>query len=334
MLCVTRLSVGSVFGCMLIALAMLFGAGEVMAHCGSCPGDQEQHESAASCESGKACEDKGDCGSCEAKADEHKDHDHAEHVKKEKGECKADCTCEKCEAKKAAKAKDEDCGGDSCPLEAALKAEKKEKSECGKSCSGATCTKCMPKVSGFDQVGEVRKLTGFFDAAKKEKKSNGKLDSLTDLVLVTNKGVYHFIETPANREALSSIENGQKVHAKGKAYNHGGLVYLDGVKVLDKKEASKVKLNAKQFSSAKGQKVVLEGVNGCQCQLDVGELPHSCKLGHLHHMQDEKGRIFNYIPTAKSYDLIKGQKGTHGKKIKVEGIRLPGNSLLVTKVSK
>ena len=79
---------------------------------------------------------------------------------------------------------------------------------------------------------------------------------------------------------------------------------------------------------------MIEGVNGCQCQLDVAELPHNCKLGHLHHVQDEKGRIFNYIPTDKSYDLIKGQKGTHGKKIKVEGIRLPGNSLLVTKVSR
>ncbi|WP_432798508.1 hypothetical protein [Poriferisphaera sp. WC338] len=264
---------------------------------------------------------------------DHSDKDHGhKHAEKKKCEtCAKGEYCEKCEKKKAAaegeKSKCETCAaGKPCTKCDAKKAAKAKGEKT--ICDGETCEKCEP-VGKFEQVGVVQSLRGFFDAESKsahEHNHDESGEALVDLILVTEKGVYHFIETPSNKAALSEIKPGDVIAAKGKIYNSGSMLFLDEAKLVEGKQ-----VDVSKFKSAKGKEVELVGVNGCQCQLKMADLPHSCKLGHLHHLQDTKGNIYNYIPTGSAQELIKGKGGTHGQQVKVKATLLPGNTLEVKK---
>ena len=299
-----------------VACMMLLMGGVAIAGCGTCGGHGEGEK--VSCERKQNCD--GDRKVC-------KKSDCDQDKVKGKEACEKDGACEgKGKAKKVAG----ECEGTACPLKDSMK-DSKDKG-CDKKGEKKTCPKVEPMVSDFEGVGVVKKLSRLFEVTKPEKKVNGKLEPLTDRVLVTKNGVYHFMETPMNRERLSGIENGTVIRVDGSLYSKGNMLSLKDVKALEEKEASKHEIDISAFKGAHGNKIVVEGINACQCQLDVAEMKKSCRLGHLHHLQDEKGRIFSYIPTAKSVDLIRGKHGTHGEKVKVEALRLPGNSLMVLEV--
>lgn len=55
-----------------------------------------------------------------------------------------------------------------------------------------------------------------------------------------------------------------------------------------------------RLRSDPGRQVTLEGVNKYQCGLAVADLSHSCKLGHLHHLEADDGKIYHYLQTEPS----------------------------------
>ena len=86
------------------------------------------------------------------------------------------------------------------------------------------------------------------------------------------------------------------------------------------------------FRNDPGEQVTLAGMNKCQCGLDVADLPHSCDLGHLHHLETEDGRIYHYLQSGSGNDAFLGS-GSHFRPVEVTARLLPGQYLLVQEVS-
>jgi hypothetical protein len=143
-------------------------------------------------------------------------------------------------------------------------------------------------------------------------------------LLVTEAGVYAFLETPENKLALSEFKSNSPVSVKGSLLTTGNLIALDSVSILE--QAPKIDL--KKYREEKGKPVTLSGKNLCQCGLEVGGLPHSCQLGHLHHLQARDGKIYNYLPVGRGSELHQG-KGSHFQSVEVKARLFPGNLLLV-----
>ena len=182
----------------------------------------------------------------------------------------------------------------------------------------------------FDRSGVIVDLHTFFTAAgKPDSAASESLDETAGRrALVTEDGVYAFLETPQNQQALSGTENGSVVHVKGKEVVGGKLLHIDALEKRDKVPL----IDFARFRNDAGQPVALKGVNLCQCGLDVADLPHSCQLGHLHHLQAEDGMIYHYLPFAQGTDAFLG-KDSHFKPVEVKGRLLPGQYLLVDAVS-
>ncbi len=67
---------------------------------------------------------------------------------------------------------------------------------------------------------------------------------------------------------------------------------------------------------------MLKGTNKCQCGLDVADLPHSCTLGHLHHLEADDGKTYHYLQFAQGKDTFLGHD-THFKNLEVKGRIFP-----------
>jgi hypothetical protein len=145
------------------------------------------------------------------------------------------------------------------------------------------------------------------------------------MVLVSAKGIYSFLEREENEKFLKDAKAGDYVEIKGKVLEAGFLVEIESLS--QSKEKTEVVL--KTYQDAVGQTVTLDGVNKCQCGLKVGELQHSCKLGHLHHLQTEDGKIFHYLEPDKSKDMK-----MHFKKVKAEFVLFPGNFIKLKEETK
>jgi len=191
-----------------------------------------------------------------------------------------------------------------------------------------TAPKPVERVVPFDQVGVVVVKHSFFDTVRlspeDEKKYVAPAEVLADRLLVTVKGVYNFLETPDNKRLVGGLEPGTVITARGKLYAAGDLLVLASI---EKAEAG-VKVDTSKFSSAKGAAATLEGTNRCQCSLDLAGLPHSCTLGHLHHLQTADGTLYHYLPLGTGPNLHAG-RGSHGAKVKLDAMVLPGNNLQV-----
>jgi len=142
--------------------------------------------------------------------------------------------------------------------------------------------------------------------------------------LVTEAGVYAFMETPENERQLQRTEPGSVVRVAGRLLKEGALVYIDTLEL----QTTVPFIDFARFRGAGGEPVSLKGVNKCQCGLEVGEMPRSCALGHLHHLEGADGAIYHYLRHSQGEQLFLGQ-GYHFEPVAVQALLLPGNYLLV-----
>ncbi len=178
----------------------------------------------------------------------------------------------------------------------------------------------------FNERGVIVDVHSFFTAVDQ---------SASDLVvahvsvagkaLVTEDGVFGFLETPENEKVLANMSNGSVVQVKGKLLREGALLHIDA---LESKTQVPL-IDFARYRTDSGQEVELEGANRCQCRLDVGDLSHSCKLGHLHHLQTADGQIYHYLQFAGGQDFFLG-KEFHNEPVSVKARLLPGHYLLVS----
>jgi len=178
----------------------------------------------------------------------------------------------------------------------------------------------------FAQSGGHRRHTYIFKPiAAKQQAVEAVEQGVAGRALVTADGVYAFLETPQNSKQLAQTEPGSVVHIKGKLFKEGRLLHID---LLEKTDKISLDLDLARWRNDAGQAVVLEGVNKCQCGLDVADLPHSCSLGHLHHLEASDGKTYHYLQFAGGKDTFLG-RGSHFKQVEVAGRVLPGHFLLV-----
>ena len=83
-----------------------------------------------------------------------------------------------------------------------------------------------------------------------------------------------------------------------------------------------------RYEEEDGKEVTLRGTNKCQCGLNVADLPHSCSLGHLHHLEADDGKIYNYLQYGDGKSAFLGD-GTHFKNVELKARVFPGQFLLV-----
>ena len=189
-----------------------------------------------------------------------------------------------------------------------------------------------PAVEPFEADGVVADVQELFPVAAMEGKKADRgrprttLKEVAARALVTEGGVYAFLESPENQRALKGIKSGTSVRIKGRLLKAGALLHIDSL------TASKTGTNVDlaRYVKEKGQEVTLRGANKCQCGLSVGEIPHSCTLGHLHHLEADNGKIYQYLQYGDGTSAFLG-KGTHFKNVEMKARVFPGQFLLVEK---
>ena len=182
----------------------------------------------------------------------------------------------------------------------------------------------------FQGHGVIVDIHSFFTAAA-EGSGPAELQAEHEVAgraLVTEEGVYAFLETPGNAGALEETEPGSVVQVSGRLLERGALVHVDSLKTV----TTVPLIDFAAFRNDPGQQVTLAGVNKCQCGLSVADLPHSCELGHLHHLEAEDGRIYNYLQFGSGKDAFLGA-GSHFKPVEVTARLLPGQYLLVQELA-
>lgn len=187
-------------------------------------------------------------------------------------------------------------------------------------------------VTPFHQDGLLVDVTTLFTLSGKPAANSAKLSSqqseISRWALVTTSGVYAFLESPENQQFLAKSKPNIAVNIKGKLLISGSLLHIDSLSAAQEKPV----IDLKKYRDDKGTPVSLSGTNLCQCGLDVSDLPHSCKLGHLHHLQAADGKIYHYLPIGDGPTVFLG-KGSHFKKVEVQAKLFPGNFLLVERIS-
>ena len=165
----------------------------------------------------------------------------------------------------------------------------------------------------FNERGVIVDVHSFFTALG-ESPSEASLahESVASKALVTADGVYSFLETPGNEKMLANTGNGSVVQVQGRLLRQGALLQVD---VLEHKTQVQL-IDFASYRTDKVQKVELNGENRCQCALDVGDLLHSCQLGHLHHLQTPDGKIYHYLQFAAGQDYFLG-RGSHNRPVSV-----------------
>ena len=182
----------------------------------------------------------------------------------------------------------------------------------------------------FEGHGVIVDINSFFTAAS-ESGAPAELQGEQEIAgraLVTEEGVYAFLETPGNAGALEETEPGSVVRVWGRLLGRGALVHADSLKPV----TTVPLIDFAAFRNHPGEQVTLAGVNKCQCGLDVADLPHSCQLGHLHHLETGDGRIYHYLQFGSGNEAFLGS-GSHFRPVEVTGRLLPGQYLLVQEVA-
>ena len=152
---------------------------------------------------------------------------------------------------------------------------------------------------------------------------------MANRALATETGLFSFLETPENEEKLAAIEPGSVIRVKGKLLERGTLLHISA---LERVSTISLDLDLAGLRSDPGRMVTLKGTNLCQCGLDVADLPHSCKLGHLHHLDAEDGKIYHYLKNESGAGLFAG-KDSHSKAVEIRGRLFPGHYLSVESVA-
>ena len=187
-----------------------------------------------------------------------------------------------------------------------------------------------PSVTPFEADGVVADVLDLFPCAIKDNKQADRARAQTTLkevaarALVTKDGVYAFLETPENRQALKGVKPGTAVSIKGRLLASGALLHIDTLA----KAKGDPGVDLARYDEEEGQEVTLRGANKCQCGLNVADLTHSCSLGHLHHLEADNGKIYNYLQYGDGKAAFLGN-GTHFKNVELKGRVFPGQFLLV-----
>ena len=176
----------------------------------------------------------------------------------------------------------------------------------------------------FAESGVIVDMEMFFHAATSKGSADQK-NGIAGRALATAGGLYFFLETPENDEKLGDLQAGSVVHVTGKLLERGALLHIAELKRSD---TISLDLDLAGLRADPGLQITLAGTNKCQCGLDVADLPHSCKLGHLHHLEAEDGSLYHYLPDPQGIALFLGQ-GSHFKGVSVEGRLFPGNYIKV-----
>jgi hypothetical protein len=127
---------------------------------------------------------------------------------------------------------------------------------------------------------------------------------------------------------LQGTEPGSVVHVQGKLLERGALLHIDQLELV----TTVPLIDFARLRTDPGRPVTLKGVNKCQCGLAVADLPHSCELGHLHHLEADDGRIYHYLQFASGKETFLGED-SHFKPVEVSARVLPGQFLLVQSVA-
>lgn len=185
-------------------------------------------------------------------------------------------------------------------------------------------------VKDFSAKGVLVDIQKLFTKSKASSETKVSVDNTNKLrtgyiAFVNAKGVFSFLEREENEKFLKETKVGDFVEIKGKILEAGFLLEIESLSVL--KEPSDVDL--KPYQEEVGKAISLDGTNKCQCGLKVSTLNHNCKLGHLHHLQTEDGKIFHYLDPDKSKDMK-----IHFKKLKVEAVLYSGNFIQIKEEAK
>jgi hypothetical protein len=189
-----------------------------------------------------------------------------------------------------------------------------------------------PPVTPVELNGVVADVLDIFPRALKDDKKTDRARTQTTLkevaarALVTKEGVYAFLETPENQRFLKAVKPGTTVSIKGRLLVAGSLLHIDSLA----KAKGNPGVDLARYEDEEGKEVTLRGANKCQCGLNVAELPHSCTLGHLHHLEADDGKIYHYLQYGDGKAAFLGN-GTHFKNIEVKARVFPGQFLLVEK---
>ena len=193
--------------------------------------------------------------------------------------------------------------------------------------STALADEGKPSVD-FDKGGVIVEVGSFFKGTGVTSGPAGQT-GVAALALATDTGLYSFLETPQNQERLAAIEPGSVVRINGKLLEKGALLHITA---LERASEISLDLDLAGLRSAPGRTVSLKGTNKCQCGLDVADLPHSCTLGHLHHLEAEDGKIYHYLKNDTGAGLFAG-KDSHFKAVEVRGRLFPGHYLSIEKAA-
>ena len=184
--------------------------------------------------------------------------------------------------------------------------------------------------TAFDQYGVIVDISTFFKStAQTRTPEEAAHRDVANRALATAAGIYSFLETPENQSQLAQMVPGTVVRIQGQLLAKGALVHID---TLTTASQVSLDLDLAGLRNNTGQKISLKGTNKCQCGLAVEDLPHSCLLGHLHHLEAENGKIYHYLPFAQGQDIFLG-KDSHFKAVEVEGRVFPGQFLLLDVVT-
>jgi hypothetical protein len=187
-----------------------------------------------------------------------------------------------------------------------------------------------PAVSPFQATGVITGVQELFPLAARSDRAAGRYrtgaakGAIGSRVLVTPTDVYTFLETPENQKLLRGVKPGTTVSVQGQLLVSGSLLHLDSLA----RSTADSGINLARYAEEKGTEVTLQGMNKCQCGLDVKGLPHSCTLGHLHHLEADDGKIYNYLPYGDGMAAYLGE-GTHFKKVAVKARLFPGHLLRI-----
>ena len=187
-----------------------------------------------------------------------------------------------------------------------------------------------PPVTPFAADGVVADVLELFPRAIKDAKKADRARAQSTLkevavrAFVTKDGVYAFLETPENKKLLKGVKPGTAVSIKGRLLASGALLHIDSLA----KAKGDPGVDLTRYDDEVGKEVTLRGTNKCRCGLNVADLPHSCTLGHLHHLEADDGKVYNYIQFGDGKAAFLGNS-SHFKNVEVKARVFPGQFLLV-----
>ncbi len=187
-----------------------------------------------------------------------------------------------------------------------------------------------PAVTPFEADGVVADVLGLFPCALKDSKKVDRARAQTTLKEVAAPRPGHqgwrlcVPRIPREQASPQGREARDRRSHQGATPRCRALLHIDALS----KAKGDAGVDLARYEDEEGKAVNLRGTNKCQCGLNVAELPHSCTLGHLHHLEADDGQIYNYLQYGDGKAAFLGE-GTHFKNVELKARLFPGHFLLV-----